>query len=347
MVERIAAAVREDGVPVGAILALTFTEKAAGELAERLRRRLTELGEDEHARAVDGAWIGTIHGFCARLLRAQPLAAGLDPRFEVLERAAAERLAEAAYERALEAWARAHGAARDRPRRLLRPGPARARPRRLRDACAPAAHARPRLAIPPPRAGARPAPRWPPPARPRVARLASSPATGVRVTARARDALAACRERWRAPARRGVPWPGALDAAELKGGAKALDLRRRARPTATAWARVPGGLRRPPRRARRSRCSTRCSTASARRTTAAKAERAAVDFEDLELRARDLLADPATRARWAERFALIMIDEFQDTNAVQLEHPARRSSATTCSRSATSSSRSTASGTPT
>ena len=90
-----------------AILALTFTEKAAGELAERLRRRLTELGEDEHARAVDGAWIGTIHGFCARLLRSQPLAAGLDPRFEVLEETAAERLANAAYERALEAWARA------------------------------------------------------------------------------------------------------------------------------------------------------------------------------------------------------------------------------------------------
>ncbi len=52
--------------------------------------------------------------------------------------------------------------------------------------------------------------------------------------------------------------------------------------------------------------------------TAAKAERAAVDFEDLELRARDLLNDPATRERWAERFALIMVDEFQDTNAVQL-----------------------------
>ena len=94
MVERIAEAVRIDGVSVGAILALTFTEKAAGELAERLRRRLTELGEDEHARAVDGAWIGTIHGFCARLLRSQPLAAGLDPRFEVLEQTAAERLEE-------------------------------------------------------------------------------------------------------------------------------------------------------------------------------------------------------------------------------------------------------------
>ena len=110
MVERIATAVREDGVNVNAVLALTFTEKAAGELAERLRRRLTELGDDESARAVDGGWIGTIHGFCARLLRAQPLAAGLDPHFEVLEETSAERLAEASYEAALETWARRHGA---------------------------------------------------------------------------------------------------------------------------------------------------------------------------------------------------------------------------------------------
>ena len=52
----------------------------------------------------------------------------------------------------------------------------------------------------------------------------------------------------------------------------------------------------------------------------AKAARAGVDFEDLELRVRDLLAgDAALRAHWAERFALIMIDEFQDTNRLQLE----------------------------
>src|SRR4029079_5809356 len=57
MVERIAEAIRHAGVPVSAILALPFTEKAAGELAERLKRRLNEFGDADSARAVDGAWI--------------------------------------------------------------------------------------------------------------------------------------------------------------------------------------------------------------------------------------------------------------------------------------------------
>jgi ATP-dependent exoDNAse (exonuclease V) beta subunit len=93
MAERCVEAVLQDGVPVGSILALTFTEKAAGELRDRIRRRFIALGEEEHARAVDAGWIGTIHGFCARVLRSRPLAAGLDPRFEVLDEGAAERLA--------------------------------------------------------------------------------------------------------------------------------------------------------------------------------------------------------------------------------------------------------------
>ena len=190
MVERIAAAVRDDGVPVSGILALTFTEKAAGELAERLRRRLIELGETEHARAVDGAWIGTIHGFCARLLRSQPLAAGLDPRFEVLEQPAAERLAGAAYDRALEGWARAAGA--DAVDLAASYGPA------LRELILDTyatlrarGHARPRLVIPPPTP--QPDPSALAAAREAALRDLFLAGAGARVTA-ARDALEVCGE---------------------------------------------------------------------------------------------------------------------------------------------------------
>src|ERR1700742_4246841 len=81
LVERFVRAVCDDEVPVERILAITFTEKAAAELKARLRARFAELGAREHARAAEGAWIGTIHGFCARLLRAHALAAGLDPEY--------------------------------------------------------------------------------------------------------------------------------------------------------------------------------------------------------------------------------------------------------------------------
>ena len=85
LVERFVRAVREDGLAPGRILAITFTERAAGELRERIRARLLELGEREAARDTEAAFVGTFHGFCARLLRAHAPAAGLDPEFTILD----------------------------------------------------------------------------------------------------------------------------------------------------------------------------------------------------------------------------------------------------------------------
>src|SRR5437867_4922362 len=85
LVERFARAVCDEGVDVESILVITYTEKAAGELRARIRVRLIERGRPDLARALDGAWISTIHGFCHRLLRSHPFAAGVDPRFRVLD----------------------------------------------------------------------------------------------------------------------------------------------------------------------------------------------------------------------------------------------------------------------
>ncbi len=92
LVERFVRAVREDGVAPGKILAITFTERAAGELRERVRARLLELGEREAARDSEAAFVSTFHGFCARLLRVHSLPAGLDPEFEILDEGFAARL---------------------------------------------------------------------------------------------------------------------------------------------------------------------------------------------------------------------------------------------------------------
>src|SRR6185436_7442479 len=93
------------------IVAVTFTEKAAGELKLRLREAL----ERDRAEATDAvvcarledalatleeAHVNTIHGFCAELLRERPVEATVDPLFTVLTEPQANRL----YERAFDSW---------------------------------------------------------------------------------------------------------------------------------------------------------------------------------------------------------------------------------------------------
>jgi ATP-dependent exoDNAse (exonuclease V) beta subunit len=231
LVERFVAAVREDGVAPAQILAITFTERAAGELRARVRTRLLELEDRQAARDTEAAFVGTFHGFCARLLRAHSLAAGLDPDFAILDEGLAGRLREQAFAAALRellAGGRsdavdllaAYGV--DRVRGMLEQAhrELRSRGQRL-----------PRLPTPPSNDD----------------------------DALAADAARAC---------------ALLDELLHRFG--------------LAYERL-------------------------------KRERAAVDFDDLELLADELLThSDAVRSAWSDRFELLMVDEFQDTNPRQL-----------------------------
>ena len=69
--------IAEAGIAPGRLLAVTFTNKAAREMAERIRRTLGQ--------APLPCWIGTFHGLAARQLRIEPEVAGLRPGFDILD----------------------------------------------------------------------------------------------------------------------------------------------------------------------------------------------------------------------------------------------------------------------
>ena len=100
---RIVRVLAEGRADVREIVAVTFTEKAAGELKLRLRQQLEDARRDAPAREIQArldaavqnleeAHVSTIHGFCADLLRERPVEASIDPLFRVLTEGQAERL---------------------------------------------------------------------------------------------------------------------------------------------------------------------------------------------------------------------------------------------------------------
>jgi ATP-dependent exoDNAse (exonuclease V) beta subunit len=316
LVERFVRAVLDDGCAVDAVLAITFTEKAAAQLRARVRERLLDLGERRLAREAERAWISTIHGLCARILRAHALAAGIDPEVRVLDELEAERLRLDAFDRALSEFLRASD-----PTRLELA--ANYTPDQLADMVRTAhAHLRSR--------GERfpELPEREPPGDPAgavaavldAARAASARLGGIAdPPARVEEALGALSECLGFLERAaGAVEPAELRRYELKKGVAVLReadcdayrdaLERYASHCAAAREHRDHSLLRELLRL------------YGERYEALKQARSGLDFEDLELGVRDLLrADDDLRRRHSERFEHVMVDEFQDVNPLQSE----------------------------
>lgn len=101
LVERYVAMVVDDGIAPGAILAVTFTDRAAGVMRWRIREELIERDRREFVAQAESAWITTLHGFCTRVLRQHAVAVGIDPTFRLLDEGESRELRERAFEQAL------------------------------------------------------------------------------------------------------------------------------------------------------------------------------------------------------------------------------------------------------
>ena len=322
LVDRFCAAALDPDVGVDRILAFTFTERAADQLRRRVRERFAQLGREaegerrerieEAERAADRAWISTIHGFCRRVLASHPAAAGIDPRFRVADQVESDRLAGRAFDAALEDLVQAGGAealelaAANRRRTLLE------MTRGAYDELRSQGHPAPELPEPPP-----------------VDHAASLSAL-IETAGLAHEECAEAGPQ-QVSQRELIAAASALDP-EAPADAELLDRLASLKITTTAKEFKGEACE----RYREALLAARSAVAATvlgpayeqlrelvRRFgecyEALKADRSALDFEDLQLRARELLSsNEALRDRYREQFRHLMVDEFQDTNGLQL-----------------------------
>ena len=316
LVERFVRAVVDDGVPVEGMLAITFTDKAAAEMRERVRARFLELGRRDDARSAEGASISTIHGFCGRLLRTHALSAGIDPDYHVLDGLEAERVAVDAFDRALEEFLGSTGTDRlelvasytpDGLRDMVRTAYSHLRSRGERHpSLAPAERPRPAGEAERLEAAAR-------------AALAELGLAEGQAAEKASATIVRCLALLERLVDDRLATPAQLKELELKkGNSKALatDACDEYREAFEAYR----ALCLDSEQARNHALLRVLLDLYGRRYDVAKRARSALDFEDLELLARDLLAgDEALREQYSSRYEHVMVDEFQDVNPLQSE----------------------------
>ena len=349
LVSRIVNVLAAGAARVDQVLAVTFTEKAAGELKLRLRQELERARRDNGAAPhlddaiarLEDAQVSTIHSFCADLVRERPVEARVDPGFAVLDDANARRL----FGRAFDGWMEAtladppegvRRALRRRPPTGFRTEPDSGEPtRRLAAAAWRLAEWRDFTAA---------YRRDPFDRDARIRTVVKALLEFAGLTARAGDQrhdrlyLATRPARLLAAAIR-APAGGRHDDDGLEAQLVELSANRRfmdpykgrgrmygkdiERETVLARHEELGRLLLEFRQAADAdlaACLERELRAPVQRYEQLKAAAGALDFLDLLLRARDLIRDDAAARRdFQRRFTRIFVDEFQDTDPLQAE----------------------------
>jgi ATP-dependent exoDNAse (exonuclease V) beta subunit len=308
MVDRYCRLVCERGISPDSVLAFTFTDKAAAELRQRIRAEVERRAEAGSERArellprLGSAWVTTIHGFCNRLLSAHPVAVGIDPRFRVLDAPEAERAAGEAFDEALEAFLAGEEREREATIAAFDIGGLRG--------MVIGAHAELRS-----RGAAEP--RLPEPPAPDVdgaLRDAASAAAEALPELKPGSANHELLERALALLEGTDGLPSLDQIASLRTGSKAQPITAYKETIEAALSRVAeageGGLA--------YRHVAELLQLFSARFAVAKERRAGIDFEDLQLLAARLLERTETGAAYRSRFSHLLVDEFQDTNRLQL-----------------------------
>ncbi len=307
MVDRYCRLVCDQGVSPSAVLAFTFTDKAAAELRQRIRAELEHRAEAGSERArellpgLGSAWVTTIHGFCNRLLSAHPVAIGIDPRFRVLDAPETGRAAFEAFDEALEEFLEADDAAREQTVAAFDIGGLRAVVLSVHAELRSRGEAEPRLPEPPP------------PDAEGALRHAASVAAETAGELKPGSANHELVERALALLETAAERPDLDSIAALRTGSKAKPMAAYREAIDAAVSSVAeegeGGVA-------FAHVGELLRLFSAR-FRAAKQRRAGIDFEDLQLLAVKLL-ERETGSTYRARFSHLLVDEFQDTNRLQL-----------------------------
>lgn len=330
LINRILYLVLEAERPLSLIAAMTFTDKAAGEMKERLRTKLYEIsgtGEtpsirERAARArrdVDLAEISTIHSFCARLLRERPVEAGVDPDFVTSEEGVARELFEEIFSQWIDEEARKGGAVTEALRVGLAPDTLRSVAEALQANRAVVLSATiPKDPLPFVRAELHVL------AAEGAALVADLPVDFLRDD-KGLQLVAAIAE---------LEPLAALDIAglaafrtatqiDLRRGKRRLltdDLKERVSTFRDQWRALLGRLTTLPDEVLLARVVAAVRDGFLRQMEEEKRRRGLLDFDDLLLSTRDLLRHSrAAREYFQSRFPHLIVDEFQDTDPVQAE----------------------------